>query len=80
MSYHAYQKVGYRYGCFTKLTKGSDTVRLLVPVPVPLPDPGYLNKAVPGTRVFSRGRADFTKVSGTGSEVVSSLPKSRVRV
>ena len=44
---------GYGYGCFTMLTKGSGMVRLLVPVPVP--DPEYTNKAVPGTRVFSAG-------------------------
>ena len=53
-------------------------VRLLVPVPVP--DPEYFNKIVPGTSTLSRGRADFTKVSGTGGEVVPSLPKCRVRI
>ena len=53
-------------------------VRLLVPVPVP--DPGYFNKAVPVTRIFFRGRTEPTKVSGTGVEVVPSLPKYRVRV
>ena len=78
MSYQAYQRVGYGYGCFTKLTKGSGMVRLLVPVRVP--DPGYIDKAVPGTRVSYRGRTKLTKVSGTGVEVVPSLPKYRVRV
>ena len=43
-------------------------VRLLVPISVP--DPGYFNKAVPGTRVFYRGRTERTEVSGTGVEVV----------
>ena len=38
----AYQRVGYGYGCFAKLTKASGMVRLLVPVPVP----GYFKKAV----------------------------------
>ena len=57
-------------------TKGSGMVRLLVPVP----DPGYFNKAVLGTRVFSRGRTELTKVSGTGVEVVLSLLKCRVWV
>ena len=53
-------------------------VRLFVPVPVP--DPGYFNKAVPGTRVFYRGCTELTKVLGTSVEVVPSLPKCRVRV
>ena len=56
----------------------SGKVRLLVPVLVP--DPGYFNKHVPGTRVFSHGRADFTKMLGTGGGVVPSLLKCRVRV
>ena len=64
-------------------------VRLLEPAPVP--DSGYLNKVVPGTRVFSRepyrthtsvgyGRASrtkLTKVLSTGMEAVSNLPKGR---
>ena len=49
-------------------------------VPVPIPDPMYFNKAVPGTRVFRRGRTEHTKVSGTGMDVVPNLPKGRVRV
>ena len=53
-------------------------VRLLVPVPVP--NLGYFNRAVRGTRVFYRWRTERTKVSGTGMEVVPSLPKCRVRV
>ena len=61
MSYQAYQRVGHGYGCFTKLTKGSGMERLLVPVFVP--DPGYFNKVVPGTRVFYRRRTELTKVS-----------------
>ena len=52
-------------------------VRLLLPVPVS--DPRCSNKAVPGTRVFSRGRTELSKVSSTGGEVVPSLPKCRVR-
>ena len=48
-------------------------------VPVPIPDPLYFNKAVPGTRVFCRGRTELTKVSGTGMDVVPNLPKGRVR-
>ena len=32
-----------RYGCFTKLIKGSGMVRLLVPVPVP--DPGVFQQS-----------------------------------
>ena len=43
-------------------------VRLLVPVPVP--DLMYFNRAVPGTRVFSSGSTEHTKVSGTGMDVV----------
>ena len=53
-------------------------VRLLVPVPVP--DLGYFNRAVPGTRVFSRGSIELTKVSGTDMNVEPNLPKCRVRV
>ena len=53
-------------------------IRLLIPAPVP--HPRYFNKAVPGTRVFFRGRTELTKVSGTGGEVVPSLPKCRIRV
>ena len=55
-------------------------------VPVPIPDPLYFNKAVPGTRVFRCtrvfccGRTELTKVSGTGMDVVPYLPKSHVRV
>ena len=80
MLHQAYQRVGHRYGCLTKLCKGSGMVRLLVPVPVPVPDPVYFNKVLTGTRVFYRGRTEFTKVSGTGGEVFPSLPKCRVRV
>ena len=78
MSYRTYQRVGYGYGCFAKLTKGSGMVRLLVPVPVP--DPGYFNRAVPGTRVLPLAYRTYqsigygygsctklTKVSGTGN-------------
>ena len=39
--------------------------RLLVPVPVAVPDLGYFNRAVPGTRVFCRGSTELTKVLGT---------------
>ena len=53
-------------------------VRLLVPEPIP--DSGYFNRAVPGTKVFYCGRTELTKVSGTSVEVVPSLPKCRVRV
>ena len=53
-------------------------VRLLVPVPVP--DLMYFNRAVPSTRVFSSESTELTKVSGTGMDVVPSLPKCRVRV
>ena len=53
-------------------------VRLLVPVPVL--DLGYFKRAVPGTRVFSSGSTELTKVSGTGMDVVPNLPKCRVRV
>ena len=49
-------------------------------VPVPVPDRLYFNKVVPGTRVFSRGRIELTKVPDTGVEVLPSLPKCRVRV
>ena len=49
-------------------------------VPVPVPDLLYFNKVVRGTRVFSRGRIELTKVPDTGVEVVPSLPKCRVRV
>ena len=66
MSYQAYQRVGYGwYGCFTKLTKESGMVRLLI-APVPVPDPRFFSKAVRGTRVFYCGRAELTKVSGAG--------------
>ena len=44
--------------------KVSGMVRLLVPDPDPDPDPDpllYLNKAVPGTGVFCRGRTELTK-------------------
>ena len=53
-------------------------VRMLVPVPVP--DPLYFNKAVPGTRVFCRGRNKLIKVLGTGMDIVPNLSKCRVRV
>ena len=52
-------------------------VRLLIPVPVP--DLMYFNGAVPGTRVFSSGSTELTKVSGTGMDVVPNLPKGQVR-
>ena len=83
-----YQSVGYGYGSRTELTKVSGT-SLDVPslprcrvwygclYPVPVPDPLYFNKAVPGTRVFCRGRTELTKVSGTGNTrgtYVHSLP------
>ena len=91
-SYRTYPSVRYGYGCRTKLTKGSGTgmdvvpslqkgsgmVRLLVLVPVP--DLGYFNRAVPGTRVFSSGSSKLTTLSGTGMDVVPNLPKCRVRV
>ena len=57
--------------------KGSGMVGLLVPVPVP--DLGYFNRVVPGTRVFSSGSTELTKVSGTGIEGVPNLPKCQVR-
>ena len=53
-------------------------VRRLVSVPVP--DPLYFNKAVPGTRVFCSGRTGLTKVSDTGMNVVPNLPEGRVRL
>ena len=79
VAHRTYQSVGYGYGCSTELTKGSGMgmdvlpslpkgsgmTRLLVPVPVP--DLGYFNRAVPGARVFS-------------SRSLPSLPKCRVRV
>ena len=64
MSYQAYQRVGM--------------VRLLVPVPVP--DLGYFNRAVPDTKVFFSGSTGLTKVSGTDMKVVPNLPKCQVRV
>ena len=87
MSYRTYKSVRYGYGCRTELTsidvvpsllKGSGMVRLLVPVPVP--DLRCFNREVPGTRVFSSGSTELTKVSGTGMDVVPNSPKCRVRV
>ena len=65
-------------GVLPSLPKESGMVWLLVTVPVP--DLGYFNRAVPGTRIFSSGSTELTKVSGTGIDVVPSLPKCRVRV
>ena len=76
--YRTYQRVGHRYGCFTKLTKESGMVVLLLPVSVP--NLGYFNRAEPDTRVFCRGSTELIKVSGTGMDVVTNLPKCRVRV
>ena len=40
----------------------------------PYPYPGYFNNAVPGTRIFCRGRTELTKVPSTDmDEVVPSL-------
>ena len=52
-------------------------VRLLGPVPVP--EPRFFSKTVRGNKEFYCGRAELTKVTGTGVEVVPSLPKCRVR-
>ena len=73
MSYRTYQRVGYEYGCLTKLTKGPCMVRLLVPVPIP--DPGYFYRAVPGTGVFSHGRNELTKMSDMGCGSRTKLTK-----
>ena len=77
ISFQACQRVGYGYGYFAELIKRSGMVRLLVPVPVP--DLGYFNRAVPGTGIFSSGSTQLTKVSGTGMDVVPNLPECRVR-
>ena len=66
-------------------------VRLLVPVP--LPDPGYFNKAIPIPEYFPRAyptyqsvgygweiRSKLTKESGTGMDAAPNLPKGRLRV
>ena len=58
MSYQAYERDKYGYKCFTKFSKRSGMVRLLVPVLVP--DLGYLNRAVPNTRVFSSRSTELT--------------------
>ena len=47
---------------------------------VPVPVPGYLNKALPGTRVFSRGCIELTKVSVMGLDVVPVPKLSKGRV
>ena len=62
------------------LSKGLGMARRLL-VSVPVPNLGYLSRAVPGTRLFSSGSTEVTKISGTGTtDVVPSLPKCRVRV
>ena len=55
-------------------------VRVWMLVPISVSDPLYFKNAVLGTRVFSRGRTELTKVSGTGTDVVPNLSKCRVRV
>ena len=72
------ESVRYSYGCRTKFTKVSGTVQLVVNGPVPAPR--YLNKIVPGTRVFCHGRTKLAKALGTNVEVVRSISKYRVQV
>ena len=111
MPYRTYERVGYGYGCCTKLVKGSGTGIDVIPslskdrVRVWMVYQAY-QRVEYGTaacirtrtrpQVFEQGRTRYqtyqnvgygwgsrtklTKVSGTGMDAVSNLPKGRVRV
>ena len=92
MSYRTYQRVGEGYGCFIKLTKGVGYGTAACTRTRTRPHvfqqgrtryQGILQREYRTYQSVGYGygcRTELTKGSGTGMEIVPSLPKCRVRV